>query len=468
MQYRLLIVDDDVNSAKTLARILGAEGYATDCAPSAEEALALLKEADYDLFLIDMILPGIDGLEFLKRAKEIHPDLLALIITAYGSITTAVNALKLGATDFLEKPVIPEKLLHILYRIFEERRLRREVVALRADLLKRYRFENLVGKHPRMQVIYNLIESLSSTDSSVLITGETGTGKDLVARAIHFHSHRKAGPFIAMNCAAIPETLLESELFGYERGAFTGAQRKKSGKLELANNGTLFLDEIADMPYALQSKLLRTIQEKKIERLGGNRLISLDFRIIAATNKNISEELTSNRFRSDLYYRINVVPIHLPPLRERLEDVPLLVDHFLEKLAGANNRNKPKLSQGALLSLMKHSWHGNVRELENVLERAMVLYQGDLIEEIPFSILPGDIIAPNPSQWLDFDPNLPFKAVRDQALDKIEKQYFMLLLKKNRGSIGLTAIDAQIDARTVLRKMKQFGLNRSDFKKISQ
>ncbi len=468
MQYRLLIVDDDVNSAKTLVMILEAAGYAPDYAPSAEEALALLKEIDYDLFLIDMILPGMDGLAFLRSAKEINPDLLAVIITAYGSITTAVSALKLGASDFLEKPVIPEKLLHILNRIFEERRLRREVVALRADLLKRYRFENLVGKHPRMQEIYNLIESLSSTDSSVLITGETGTGKDLVARAIHFHSHRKTGPFVAMNCAAIPETLLESELFGYERGAFTGAQRRKSGKLELANNGTLFLDEIADMPYALQSKLLRTIQEKKIERLGGNRLISLDFRIIAATNKDLSQELTSNRFRLDLYYRINVVPIHLPSLRERLEDMPLLVDHFLEKLAAAKNRNKPALSQGAMLSLMKHSWPGNVRELENVIERAMVLCPGNLIEEIPFSLLPSDIKTSNTSEWLDFDPNLPYKTVRDQALDKIERQYFMHLLKKNRGSVGLTANHAQIDTRTVLRKIKQFGLNRSDFKKISE
>lgn len=468
MQYRLLIVDDDVNTAKTLARVLEAEGYAPDYAPSAEEALALLKEVDYDLFLIDMILPGMDGLEFLKRAKETNPDLLAVIITAYGSITTAVNALKLGAIDFLEKPVMPVKLLHILNRIFEERRLRLEVVALRADLLERYRFENLVGKHPRMQGIYNLIESLSSTDSSVLITGETGTGKDLVARAIHFHSHRKTGPFVAMNCAAIPETLLESELFGYERGAFTGAQRRKSGRLELANNGTLFLDEIADMPYALQSKLLRTIQEKKIERLGGNRSISLDFRIIAATNKDLSEELTSNRFRLDLYYRINVVPIHLPPLRERLEDVPLLVDHFLEKLASANNRNKPKLSQGAMLSLMKHSWHGNVRELENALERAMILCQRDLIDEVPFCPFPADTAVSNKEELLMFDPGLPFKTIRDQALAKVEKQYFTHLLKKNKGSVGLTAADAQTDARTVSRKMRQFGLNRVDFKKVAE
>ncbi|MGC9031105.1 MAG: sigma-54-dependent transcriptional regulator, partial [Desulfomonilaceae bacterium] len=295
MERRLLIVDDDINSSKMLTRILAASGYEANYTPTAEEALSMLANGDYDLLLIDMILPGMDGLAFLQKAKEVNPELLAVIITAYGSITTAVNALKLGASDFIEKPVIPEKLLLVLDRIFEEKRLKLEVKELRADLRKRYRFENLVGTHPKMQSIFNLIESLSTTDSAVFITGETGTGKDLVARAIHFHSQRKAGPFIAVNCAAIPESLLESELFGYEKGAFTGAQRRRIGKLELADRGTLFLDEIADMPYALQSKLLRTIQDKQIERLGGNKLISLDFRVISATNKDISKELASGR-----------------------------------------------------------------------------------------------------------------------------------------------------------------------------
>lgn len=464
MNNRLLIVDDDVNSAKTLARILVAEGYSPDHVPSAEEAFALIKEADYDLFLVDMVLPGMDGLAFLKLAKEINPDMLAVVITAYGSITTAVNALKLGATDFLEKPVIPEKLLHVLNRIFKERQLKREVVALRANLRQRYQFENLIGKHFKMQAIFDLIESLSSMDSSVLITGETGTGKDMVARAIHFHSHKKTGPFVAINCAAVPEPLLESELFGYERGAFTGAERRKLGKLEQADGGTLFLDEIADMPYSLQSKLLRTIQDKNIERLGSNRMISLNFRTIAATNKDISLELASNRFRMDLFYRINVVPIHLPPLRERLEDIPLLADHFLGKLAQANNRSKPGLSRKAMLSLMKYYWPGNVRELENVLERAMILCQDDPIDEIPFTLSNVPLPASGGHNQLDFNPGLPLRVVRDQALAVVEKQYFVHLLRKNRGSISMTAADAQVDARTVLRKMKQFGLVRSDFR----
>jgi DNA-binding NtrC family response regulator len=464
MGHRLLIVDDDVNSAKLLARILASEGYAPDLVPSAEDAFARLKEVDYDLLLIDMVLPGMGGLDFLKRVKEIHPETLAVVVTSYGSISTAVDALKSGASDFLEKPVIPEKLFHVLRRIFEERQLKREVVALRADLLRRYRFENLVGKHPKMQSVFNLIESLSGMDSSVLVTGETGTGKDMVARAIHFHSNRKNGPFVAINCAAVPETLLESELFGYERGAFTGAQRRKQGKLEQADGGTLFLDEIADMPYALQSKLLRTIQEKKIERLGGNRLISLDFRIIAATNKDLSQELTSNRFRLDLYYRINVVPIHLPPLRERLEDIPLLTEHLLEKLGRANNRPRLRLTQTAMLNLMNHSWPGNVRELENVLERAMIVAQNDLIDDIPFSPSPAQACADSGGTPLEFDPNLPLKVVRDQALALVEKQYFVQLLRKNKGSVGLTAADAQVDPRTVLRKLRQLGLVRTDYK----
>lgn len=463
MNNRLLIVDDDINSAKTLARILDAEGYSPDHVPSAEKAFALIKETDYDLFLVDMVLPGMDGLAFLKLAKEINPDMLAVVITAYGSITTAVNALKLGATDFLEKPVIPEKLLHVLNRIFEERQLKREVVALRANLTQRYQFENLVGKHFKMQAVFDLIESLSGMDSSVLITGETGTGKDMVARAIHFHSHRKTGPFVAINCAAVPEALLESELFGYERGAFTGADRRKLGKLEQADAGTLFLDEIADMPYSLQSKLLRTIQDKNIERLGSNRLISLNFRTIAATNKDISLELATSRFRMDLYYRINVVPIHLPPLRERLEDIPLLADHFLSKLSQANNRNKPGLSRKAMLSLMKYSWPGNVRELENVIERAMILSQDDIIDEIPFTLSSVPVTSGSAGRF-DFNPGLPLRIVRDQALAVVEKQYFTHLLRKNRGSVSMTAADAQVDARTVLRKMKQFGLVRSDFR----
>ena len=464
MQYRLLLVEDELSSAKYLARILDSEGYATDWASSAEQALSRMGKEDYDLLVIDKVLPGMDGLDLLRHAKEANPDILAVIVTAYGSIKSAVEALKLGASDFVEKPIVPEKLLHILNRTLEERRLKREVVALKAGLVERYQFRSLVGKHPKMRQVYSVIESLSGADSPVLITGETGTGKDLVARAIHFESHRKNGPFVAINCASIPETLLESELFGYERGAFTGAVRRKEGRFELAQGGTLFLDEIGDISYPLQAKLLRTLQEKKIEHLGGNRSISLDLRIIAATNKDLSEELASRRFRLDLYYRLNVVPIHLPPLRERVEDIPLLVDHLLRKFSEDTNRPAPKFSQGAMAQLMNHSWPGNVRELENVLERAMILSQDHVIEEDALSFIPVESSGQEWEALPAVNTDVPLAVVRSQAVARVEKEYLSLLLAKNKGAVGLTAAEAQIDARTVLRKMKQYGLAKSDFK----
>jgi DNA-binding NtrC family response regulator len=464
MRYRLLIVEDDVNSGEYLARILDSEGYATQHAADAEEAISLLTQQDYDLLIIDKVLPGMGGLDFLKRAKEINPEVLAIIITAYGSINSAVHALKSGASDFLEKPVAPERLLHVVNRTLEEKRLKNEISALKAGLLERYRFNSLVGKHPKMQRVFAIIESLAAVDSPVLVTGETGTGKDLVARAIHFESHRKNGPFAAINCAAVPETLLESELFGYERGAFTGAVKRKIGRLEQAQGGTIFLDEIGDIPYPLQAKLLRTLQEKQIERLGGDGSVPLDLRIIAATNKDLTEELASKRFRLDLYFRLNVVPIHLPSLRERLDDIPLLVDHFLEKFARTYDRPVPKLSPKALGSLMEHSWPGNVRELENALERAIILSQDNVIHEIPLSLNRIQPSYSEPALPPDIDTDLPLAVVKERAVAHVEKQYLAAILKKNRGAIGITAAQAQVDARTILRKMRRYRLNKSDFK----
>ncbi len=461
---RILIIEDDVNTSTVLARILVKDSYIADCAHSGEQAVSLISEKDYDLLIIDMVLPGMDGFALLKKVKKTNPDILTVIVTAYGSINSAVRALKAGANDFLEKPVVPEKLLHVLRKAFEEQRLRNEVAALRSDLSQRYQFANIVGEHLEMKIMFRLIEAVADTISPVLIMGETGTGKDLVARAIHYQSKRKHQPFVAINCAALPENLLESELFGYERGAFTSAHKSKIGKVEQADGGTLFLDEIGDMPLAVQGKLLRAIQTKKIERLGGTRTISLNIRIISATNTNLSNEIARKRFRLDLFYRLNVVPINIPPLRERTEDIPLLVDHFLEKLSRVKGNARWRISEKALSQLMAHSWPGNVRELENVLERALIFNQGHLIEDILFSNIKINPSASEANSNLVIDLDLPLSTMRYRILDRLEHEYLTKLLKKYQGSIKRTATHAGLDVRTVRRKMKDFNLDKWDFK----
>jgi DNA-binding NtrC family response regulator len=462
---QILIIEDDINSSKVLARILNKEGYAVDYVSSAENAYALIMKADYDLLIIDMVLPNMDGLSLLKKVKKINPKILTVIVTAYGSITSAVESLKAGANDFLEKPLVPEKLLHVLHKVFEEQRLKNEIVALKSDLVQRNQSSNIIGHHPKMQIIFKLIESLKDTDVSVLVTGETGTGKELVARAIHFQSHRQHQPFVAINCASVPETLFESELFGFERGAFTGAARRKLGKLEQAQGGTVLLDEIGDMPMAVQAKLLRAIQEKKIERLGSEKCasIQLDIRIVSATNKDLYSEVSHRKFRIDLFYRLNVVPIHIPPLRERIEDIPLLVGHFLDKMARDKGKSPPGISEKALSLLMSHPWPGNVRELENVLERALVLSQNQIINDIPFLSRMTQLHLPKPPSIV-VDPELSLKTIRNRAMVQLEKDYLNLILKKYKGSIKRTADHAGIDVRTVRRKMKDYGLDKWRFK----
>ena len=389
---------------------------------------------------------------------------MTVIVTAYGSISSAVEALKAGADDYLEKPLVPEKLLHVLHRTFEEKRLKHEIDSLRLNLTQQYHFANIIGKHPKMQQIFHLIKSVANLDCTVLIQGETGTGKDLVAKAIHFQSRRAHQPFVAINCASVPENLLESELFGFERGAFTGAYRRKKGKLEEAQGGTVFLDEIGDMPMSIQGKLLRAIQEKKIERLGGSQSLSLNIRIISATNKDLSLAIVQNLFRLDLYYRINVVPIHIPPLRERREDIPLLLDHFLDKLARQNGKSRPRISEEAFGSLMTYSWPGNVRELENTLERTMIYNTSGDIEHVQFS----PVKTPSKTLGIDTalrtDMSLPLKTIRDQAAAMAERGYLSGLLSRYNGSIKRTAAHADIDVRTVRRKMRDLGLDKYDFK----
>lgn len=467
MMQKILIAEDDVNSANLIVRVLEKEGYSAAHAHNGKEAFEMLHQAAYDLLIIDMVMPGMDGLSLLKKTKKIRPDISTIMVTAYGSIGTAVSALKAGADDFLEKPLIPEKLLLVLRKLFEEQRMKEEINSLKTNLARYYQSGRIIGEHPKMQHVFRLIESVAKTDSAVLVMGETGTGKDLVSRAIHYQSHRRHKPFVAINCAAVPENLIESELFGFERNAFSGAGEQKSGKLEQAQGGTVFLDEVGDMPKPVQAKLLRVINDRQIERLGSRTYapVSLDIRIICATNKDLPRMIAGGEFRMDLFYRINVVNIVVPPLRDRIEDIPLLVDFFFKRIIeNTGGRNIPTIADYAMSRLMAHSWPGNVRELENIIERALILNQGPVIEHIPFS--PG-MVSPAASEGLVPlvpDTTISLKEHKRNLMGRIEREYLNELLKKFKGSIKNTAKQADLDVRTIHRKMKELGLDKWDYK----
>jgi len=372
----VLIVDDEPNYLIILSELLKEEGFEVLTARSGIEALTVMKDADVDLVITDMRMPAMDGIELLKRIKTSEPDLPVMMMTAFGDVEKAVEAMRAGAFNYLVKPFENETFIVNTRKAIELSALVRENRRLQSELKTRYGFANIIGKNARMVQIYSLIEKVAPTPASVLISGESGTGKELVARAIHFNSPRRDAPFVSVNCAALAESLLESELFGHERGAFTGAVALRKGRFELADTGTLFLDEIGDMSIALQAKLLRVLQERTFERVGGAKSMTVDVRIIAATNKELKEEVEKGGFREDLYYRLNVVHIHLPPLRERTEDIPLLVAHFLEKYTRTMNRPTLTISAEALRHLFALPWEGNIRELENSIERAVILAPG--------------------------------------------------------------------------------------------
>jgi two-component system NtrC family response regulator len=376
----ILVVDDEPNYLIVISELLKEENYEVLTAQSGEDGLKVVEETDLDLVLTDMRMPGMGGLEFLKAIKNYNKDLPVIMITAFGEVEKAVVAMKAGAFNYLSKPFNNEELLMNIRKAIEHYSLLSENVRLRGEAKVRYGFASIVGKNARMQEIYQLIEKVAPTTASVLITGESGTGKELVARAIHINSPREKQPFISVNCAALPETLLESELFGHERGAFTGATAMRKGRFELADSGTLFLDEIGDIPLSLQAKLLRVLQERNFERVGGVKPISVDVRIITATNRDLKDEVDKGNFREDLYYRFNVLHIHLPPLRERADDIPMLAEHFIRKFAKLLNKPDLRISGDALRYLTGLPWEGNVRELENTIERAGILCSGDVIQ----------------------------------------------------------------------------------------
>jgi DNA-binding NtrC family response regulator len=376
----ILIVEDEAKMSRLLCLTLSEEGYEAEVAADAESGLKILLNQQVDLVLTDLRLPGMNGLEFLQAAKSANAELPVVVMTAYGTVNTAVEAMKAGASDYVLKPFSLDEIKLVVRKALDVHRLQQENRSLREALGQRYEFKNIIAGSARMQEVLAMVVRVAPTSSTVLIAGESGVGKDLIARAIHEHSRRASGPFIKINSSAIPENLLESELFGYERGAFTGATTSKPGKFELADKGTLFLDEIGDVPAAIQVKLLRVLQEREFERLGGTRTIKVDVRLVAATNRDLRAALEQGTFREDLYYRLNVVPINIPPLREHKEDVPALVDHFIRRYAAESGKPIHGIKPAALKALLDFHWPGNIRELQNIIERAIALSAGEVIE----------------------------------------------------------------------------------------
>ena len=393
----LLIVDDEVALREAVAERLADHGFIVEQADSGEEALGRLAEFAFDILITDLRLPGMDGRQVIEAALERYPEIIPIVITGYGTVKDAVEAIKQGAADFITKPFQFDALLHVLRSALEQRRLKSENAYLRSQLEDRYRIDGLVGKSRVMRDLFQLLETVAATSSTVLITGETGTGKELAARAIHHSSPRRANRFVAINCSAIPETLLEAELLGHVRGAFTGAVGTRQGRLEQAHKGTLFLDEIGSMSPALQAKLLRVLQEREFERVGDSHTIKIDVRVVAATHSDLAKMVAEGTFREDLFYRLNVIPVQLPPLRDRREDIPILVQPFLQKLGPESGRTNLTVSQDALRRLMAYPWPGNVRQLENAVERALAFSHGrsqidvqDLAPEVQSQPAPAD------------------------------------------------------------------------------
>jgi DNA-binding NtrC family response regulator len=451
-QIRLLVVDDEKNQRELLEGFLQKKGYDVQAAGGGEAALAWLKKNGCEVVLTDHKMPGMDGTTLLQAVKALNPEIAVVLMTAYGTVEKAVAAMKLGAYDYLTKPIDLDELLILLGRIEESLLLTREVRQLRQELQEKFSFEGVITQSPRMEEVLSLVARVAPSPSTVLIRGESGTGKGLLARIIHFHSGRSQGPFLTLNCAAIPENLLESELFGHEKGAFTGASALHQGKFEQAHGGTLFLDEIGDLSPALQAKVLRAVQDRAFERVGGSRTITVDVRLLSATHQDLEQLIREQRFREDLYYRLNVVSLFLPPLRDRKEDIPLLLDHFLKKFGKANRKEDLELSREARDQLLRYDYPGNIRELENLVERAVVLSRGRLIStrEIPFHLKEGVREGAVPSPPAD----LP---LTDQ-LDALEKTLIQQALLAAEGVQTRAAEKLGISERVLRYKLKKYNL----------
>jgi DNA-binding NtrC family response regulator len=448
----LLLVEDEAALRQALAEQLIDHGYHVDQADTGEAAMTRLAEFAYDIIVTDLRLPGVDGAAVIQDALQRYPEIVAIVVTGYGTVKTAVETIRRGAWDFVSKPFQIDELLHTLDSALEQRRLKSENAYLRAQLEERYRFEGLIGRSPAMKRLFQLLETITATSSTVLVTGETGTGKEVVARAIHHNGPRRAHHFVALNCSAIPETLLEAELFGHVRGAFTGADRNRQGRLEQAHKGTLFLDEVGTMSMALQMKLLRALQEREFERVGDSHTIKVDVRVIAATNSDLTRMVAEGQFREDLYYRLNVIPVKLPPLRERREDIPLLAQHFLDKFC-AGTRTPVTISQQAMRHLMSYLWPGNVRQLENAIERAVAfgIARGQIdVDDLPPE-LAGDIVDPTPSAVALPEGGLDLEDV----IGSIERELIQRALERTGGNKGQAARLLNLKRTTLVEKLKR-------------
>jgi DNA-binding NtrC family response regulator len=449
-RWHILVVDDEEAMTESLAAWLREDGYTVDTASSGREAIEKARAREYAIYFLDLKMPGLDGIETMMEIRKLQKEASVIIITAYATVDTAIAAMKEGAQEYVVKPCHPQEISLLVERIVRVKNLQRENAILRRKLTRQYRFHDLVSKSPRMAEIFELVREVASQRSTVLVQGESGTGKELVARAIHFSGERGERPFVAVSCAALAETLLESELFGHEKGSFTGAVAQKKGKFELADGGTLFLDEIGDISPKLQVDLLRVLQERRFFRVGGTAEIAVDVRVIAATHHDLAADVREGRFRDDLYYRLNVINIRLPPLRERREDVPLLAQEFLDRLAHELGREVSGISEEALRVLMDHEWPGNVRELENAVERALVTCKAGVLgaEDIAFLSRPA---APA-TTGLSLPAGL--------TLQDLEREYIAATLRRTEGNVKAAAEALGIDRSTLYEKVKRYEIPR--------